>query len=260
MRENVRAFVELAAQVMPLAAPIYEFGAFQVPGDASGDLRGFFPGRDYVGCDMRPGPGVDRIEDLGHLQLADGSVPTAICVDTLEHVFEARRAVEELIRVLAPGGILLVAVPMEFRVHNHPADYWRFTPACIERLLAPLAASVVVWQGRDKFPHTVFGIGCRAPVATRFAEQAGQLIEAFQGWLDRQEASRPWRQRLKQVLVSPLRSREERNRAGEYYRARFVINLPQPATGEQGGFTGALVDAGQPRMAAPHGVGARARR
>ena len=84
MRGNVRAFVRIAAESFSLRGPIFEFGSFQVDGqEAAADLRPFFPGYDYVGCDLRFGPGVDRVEDLANLTLADNSVPTIICVETL---------------------------------------------------------------------------------------------------------------------------------------------------------------------------------
>ena len=63
----------------PLAGPepIVEIGAFQVSGqEAIADLRPIFPGKRYIGCDMQPGPGVDRIEDIHALSFASGEVGT----------------------------------------------------------------------------------------------------------------------------------------------------------------------------------------
>jgi SAM-dependent methyltransferase len=109
MRDNVRAFVAAAAESFSLPVPVYEFGSYIVPGQESiGDLRPLFAGREYVGCDMREGPGVDQVEDISRLSMAEESVPSIVCVETLEHVFEVRRAVDEIIRVLAPGGIVLI--------------------------------------------------------------------------------------------------------------------------------------------------------
>ena len=53
---------------------MYEFGSFQVEGqEGYANLRGMFPGKVYVGCDMRPGPGVDRVEDVSAINEPDGS-------------------------------------------------------------------------------------------------------------------------------------------------------------------------------------------
>ena len=65
MRENVKSFVALCADALDLREPIYEFGSYQVAGqEGLADLRPLFRGRRYVGCDMRPGPGVDEVMDL----------------------------------------------------------------------------------------------------------------------------------------------------------------------------------------------------
>src|SRR5512145_2648422 len=121
MRPNVRAFAEAAVAAYGPQGPVYEFGAYQVAGqEAINNLRGLFPQTEYVGCDLRFGPGVDRIEDLAGLSLADATAGTILCLDTLEHVFEVRRAVSEMIRVLRPGGLLIVSVPLDFHIHEHP--------------------------------------------------------------------------------------------------------------------------------------------
>lgn len=52
---------------MSLPEPIYEFGAPEVPGQEQRAIRPLFAGRDYLGCDLEPGPGVDRTLDLERL-------------------------------------------------------------------------------------------------------------------------------------------------------------------------------------------------
>jgi SAM-dependent methyltransferase len=226
MRDNVRAFVQTASAAWDLPGPVYEFGSFLVPGQGRrGDLRPLFPGREFVGCDLRGGAGVDRIEDLGQLKLADGTAQTIVCVDTLEHVFEARRGVEEMIRVLAPGGVILIAVPMDFRVHDYPSDYWRLTPSCVERLLAPLGAQLIGSQGREAFPHTVFGVGCKRPVSRRFAQGANRFMAEFQSWLDDAEDQRRRQEPLYRWATQWLRGKGQRARETSHNKARFVLQM-----------------------------------
>jgi len=226
MRENVRSFVAAAAAAFAPQGPVYEFGAFQVEGQQPlSDLRPLFPSRRYVGCDARPGPGVDRVEDLAKLSLPDGLAATVICVDTLEHVFEVRRAIDEMLRVLAPGGMLLVSVPMDFKIHAYPDDYWRLTPRCLDRLLSPLAARIIGSQGVEHYPHSVFAVGCKSPVPATFARDSARFLEDFQNRLAAQAQSAPWQDKLKRHLLSWLRSRGERRRLREYYRTRFVLDM-----------------------------------
>ncbi len=226
MRDHVRSFVQLAAESFAARGPVYEFGSYLVDGEGSGgDLRCCFPGREYIGCDMREGPGVDRIEDLGELNLPDGTARTIVCVDTLEHVFEVRRAADEMLRVLAPGGLIFIAAPMDFRIHDYPSDYWRLTPSCLERLLAPLDATLVGWQGVDSYPHTVFAIGAKHPVSATFAQGSQRFMTAFQDWLREAEQQISLRRRLKRQLLGWLRSKGERRRAACENEARFVLHL-----------------------------------
>jgi hypothetical protein len=134
--------------------------------------------------------------------------------------------VDELIRILAPGGVLLVTAPMDFRIHDYPSDYWRLTPSCLTRLFAPLEASIIGWQGLESQPHTVFGIGCKTPVRSRFARGANLFVANFQAWLAQAAAAVDWRRKVKQAVAGPVRSKKERRRWRDFHTARFVFNLP----------------------------------
>jgi len=161
MQKHIRKFVEIAAQNLVLAEPVYEFGALQVQADdAAADLRPLFPGKEYVGSDFRAGPGVDQILDLHELQLPDNSVGTVMALDTLEHVEYPRRAVEEMHRVLRQGGVAIISSVMNFPIHGYPNDYWRFTPEGFRSLLQGFDEQFVGSCGSDPaFPQSVVGIG-----------------------------------------------------------------------------------------------------
>jgi SAM-dependent methyltransferase len=162
MRKSIKDYIRLLAETLPAAEPVYEFGALQVEGqEGFADLRPFFPGKTYVGCDMRPGPGVDRVLNLHDIDLPADTAGTMICCDTLEHVEYPHRAVEEMFRVLRPGGFLAITSTMDFHIHDHPHDYWRFTPDAFRSLLRPCSQIQVDVAGRDIFPHTVVGIGVK---------------------------------------------------------------------------------------------------
>lgn len=50
-----------------------------------------------------------------------------VCTEVLEHTLNPFLAVTELYRILKKGGILLVTVPFNFRIHGPLPDCWRFT-------------------------------------------------------------------------------------------------------------------------------------
>lgn len=227
MREIVRALVELAAPALELRGPVFEFGSLLVEGqEFQANLRNVFPGQPYCGCDMRPGPGVDRIEDLAQLNLPDGAAQTILCLETLEHVFEARRGVEEMLRILAPGGIIVLSTPLNFKLHNFPDDYWRLTPTCMDRLLAPLAATVVGSVGVEKFPHTVLAIGAKAPVPSGFAAGVNRLLEEYQFWLAGEKLRQRRRHWLRLAATSWAWRKGERRAFLDQFESRFWLRMP----------------------------------
>ncbi len=226
MRDHNHAFCRCAAEALDCPAPVYEFGSFQVDGqEAISDLRGLFPGQTYVGCDMRAGRGVDRIEDVSKLTLADGSIGTALCVETFEHVFEVRRAFDEIFRVLRPGGVFLLTSPLNFRIHGYPDDYWRMTPSCLRRMLEPYAGRVVGWQGHEAFPHTVMSLAVKSPAPADIAVRFERLIGLYKSRLIGLEAGLPPALKVRRRLSQVYRSRGERLVIRDYYRSGFTVDL-----------------------------------
>ena len=149
MRESIRDFVKAASGSIPIPEPIYEFGSFQVEGqEAIADLRPLFPGKKYIGCDMRSGKGVDLLLNLHDIELPDSMAGTVLVLDTLEHVEFCRRAMSEVYRILKPGGVAIISSVMYFPIHEYPSDYWRFTPEGFRSLLNQFSYSMVDFLGK----------------------------------------------------------------------------------------------------------------
>jgi SAM-dependent methyltransferase len=151
-------FVAELGQLIDLPEPIVEFGSLQVEADQSNDLRPIFAGRTFIGTDLRPGPGVDRIEDLRSLSFGDGEIGTALCIDTLEHCEDPLAACRELHRVLRPGGVCAVTSVMWFPIHAYPHDYWRFTPEGLRLLLSPFEYLWITGVGHPLLPTQVLAV------------------------------------------------------------------------------------------------------
>lgn len=166
MRKSVRDFVKIIAETISLSGPIWEFGSYQVKGQESiADLRIFFPNKKYVGCDIRNGRGVDFIYDMQKTNLPDGCIGTVLALDTLEHVENPISACNEISRILNPtNGVFIVSTVMNFSIHDHPADYWRFTPECLMMLMKGFPIKKVLTLGVKENPHTVVGIGFKNPL------------------------------------------------------------------------------------------------
>jgi len=82
---------------------------------------------DIVNIDIAPGPGVDVIGVAEELPIRDGVADAVILQAVLEHVADSERTLDEIARVLRPGGRVLVELPFMQGYHADPADYRRFT-------------------------------------------------------------------------------------------------------------------------------------
>jgi SAM-dependent methyltransferase len=232
MRNHNKALCSFVAQNLDFPAPIFEFGAYQVDGqEGFADLRSVFPGRKYIGCDMRPGPGVDLVEDVTAINLPNESAGLVLCIETFEHVFEVRRGFDEVFRLLKPGGVFVITSPLNFRIHGYPDDYWRMTPNCLRRLLEPYAARLSGYQGYHAFPHTVMGVGIKAPIPLGAREQLERVATAYKLWLEQTTAALPIREKMRRRASQLYRSKGERRQVASYYVAEFVIDVESAERG-----------------------------
>ncbi len=202
MHEHARAFIESVADAFPLQHPIYEFG--YSPGVDSGvgsPAHGPSAGQGCLASDQSEPVRVDRLEDLGRLPFPDGAARTVLAINALEYVFEPRRAVDEMLRILAPGGMLVLCSQSCSQFPDGLNRYWQPTPRAIGRLLAGIEATVIGWQGADDAPHTLFGIASKPPVGGSFPASVNRFLNGYQRRLDRAAVDARWWQRLWHVVT-----------------------------------------------------------
>jgi SAM-dependent methyltransferase len=71
-----------------------------------------------------------EVGDIASLPLGDDSVDLVVCLETIEHVEEPERALDELARVLAPDGLLLLSSPnRDVYPPGNPHHRREFTPS-----------------------------------------------------------------------------------------------------------------------------------
>ena len=102
---------------------VIDYGCGQKPFESV--FEGF--GGTYVGVDVYPGRKVDLVYDGRVLPLADQSVDLLFSASVLEHVRDLGQALNEIGRVLKPGGDFISVVPFYFHVHGSPYDFHRPT-------------------------------------------------------------------------------------------------------------------------------------
>jgi SAM-dependent methyltransferase len=162
MYRSVKQFIKICTEELPISEPIYEFGSYRVEGqDELADLRSLFRDRHYIGSDIRQGPGVDILLDVQKIDLPDESAGTVICCEVFEHITDPRAAIQEIYRILKPGGIAIISSPMHYHIHEEPHDYWRFTPYGMKFLLSPFPSKYVIPKGSTYDPYHVIGVGVK---------------------------------------------------------------------------------------------------
>jgi SAM-dependent methyltransferase len=179
-------FVAELDGLIELPEPIVEFGSLQVEPGQPNDLRALFGSREFVGTDLREGPGVDRVEDLRALSFGDGTLGTALCLDTLEHCADPLTACRELHRVVRDGGVCVLSSVMFFPVHGYPHDYWRFTPEGLRLLLEPFDDVWARGVGHPQLPMQVVAVAGRGRSLSLGEGSLLTLAEAQRQW-DRAE-------------------------------------------------------------------------
>jgi len=102
-------------------------------GAQNGPYATHFPRR--IALDIKQGIGVKIIGDAQALGIRDASFDVVLCTEVLEHLPEPQRAIDEMYRVLAPGGQLLLTTRFLFPIHDAPHDYFRFTKYGLRHLL-----------------------------------------------------------------------------------------------------------------------------
>jgi len=122
--------------------------------------------------DCFPYPTVDIVADIHWLPFLNESINGVISEAVLEHVSSPQKCVEEIQRVLKPGGLVYCRVPFVVPFHSAPSDYFRWTKEGIRKLF-------------DGFEILEFGIagGPTSAFLWVFQEWVAMLFSFNQRWL-----------------------------------------------------------------------------
>lgn len=120
-------------------------------------------------CPVKVGRG-----DVAQLDLADGSLDLVLCHQTLHHVVPQERVLREFHRVLAPGGVLLLAESCRDFIHSTPVRLLFRHPNEVQRSAAEYQ-QLVRAAGFDLHPDHV-------TTSTPFWTQPDWGLLAKWGW------------------------------------------------------------------------------
>ena len=134
----------LAADLDPAdAARILDFGCADKP------YRRFFAlSAEYVAADLPGNVDADvEIRPDGTVPVDDESVDVVLSTQVLEHVADPQVYLAECVRVLRPGGQLLLSTHGVMVYHPDPVDLWRWTGAGLQRSVSDVGLHVERFEG-----------------------------------------------------------------------------------------------------------------
>ncbi len=118
------------------------------------------------------------------LPFADHSFDAVLCTQMLEHVDRPETVVQEIRRVLKPGGVGLISVPFFYNLHLEPHDFFRFSPYGITELSERNGLRILQLKGQG-------GIGTL-------------LVQMFHNWFFSGLARQARRSKTTGVLLIPI--------------------------------------------------------
>ena len=105
-----------------------------IPGEGMQSLARDAPSIELIGTDVSFGPLTALVCDAHDIPFDDATFDGVVVQAVLEHVVDAHRCVQEIHRVLRPGGLVYAETPFIQQVHMGRYDFSRFTHSGHRRL------------------------------------------------------------------------------------------------------------------------------
>lgn len=158
MREPVRNYVKEMISRYRFEEPILDCGAGWEPNL----YEPLFHNKKYIKQDLQDydPPCIDVICDICHMApIEDNSIGLVLLLESLEHIEQPQRALDEIFRVLKPRGLLILTTVMAMGVHRCPKDYWRFCPDGMEFLMKKFKILEFTLEGEPSHPLGIWVTG-----------------------------------------------------------------------------------------------------
>ena len=97
--------------------------------------RRFVGCREYCGIEWSLAKRPPVVADVTRIPFRDRAFDSALCTEVLEHLPDPGRCLNEIHRVVKPGGAVLFTVPMTMYTHSEPYDFYRYTQYGLRYLL-----------------------------------------------------------------------------------------------------------------------------
>ena len=112
--------------------------------------KDLFANCDYKTMDYDAKTGADVVGDIHNIPLPASSIDGIICHSVIEHIENPLKAMEEMRRILKPGGKLFVYIPSIYPYHARKGaypDYWRIFDDTVHLLFRGMQDIEIVKRG-----------------------------------------------------------------------------------------------------------------
>lgn len=159
-------------------APKYASGILIDYGCGNKPYLSFFKNKvdDYVGVDVNQNE-FNTVNCLINtndpLPFDTNSIDTVLSTQVLEHTAEPEKYINEISRVLKPGGYLILTCPGSYMLHEEPNDFFRYTKYGIKYLIEKCNLKIIridtaggAWRlmGQIFLNHKAFGNKINIPI------------------------------------------------------------------------------------------------
>lgn len=132
-----------------------------------------YPATGKVMYRVRP----DVFADAANLPFPGDSFDAVVCLEVLEHVPAPQQVVNEIARVLRPGGRLWLSMPFIYPLHDSPYDFQRHTEPGLRRDLHQAGLELEALDSTCGSVRTAGLIACLAVAGgVQAAGRAGWLL------------------------------------------------------------------------------------
>ncbi|HVI43888.1 MAG TPA: class I SAM-dependent methyltransferase [Chitinophaga sp.] len=102
----------------------------------------------YIGIDLSENPRAEiHIDPEGRIAMPDNQVDFVLSTQVLEHVENPIFYLEEALRILKPGGKLIISTHGYWMFHPDPTDYWRWTSTGLKKIITERGFEIKYFRG-----------------------------------------------------------------------------------------------------------------
>ena len=103
---------------------------------------------------------IDFVSDILEIPVPDKSYDAILCTEVIEHIPDPISAIQEMSRILKPGGILLITAPLQSGLHQEPYHFYGgYTKYWYQKFLTENNFSEINVEPNGSLYTTYFSLG-----------------------------------------------------------------------------------------------------